>query len=66
MRKLATKKDIEASVEPLFTQDEFNQRQKEYPLLPPQAFAKRERNLWTRPASFQLKVQSSKKKTIAL
>lgn len=55
MRKLATKKDIEASVEPLFTQDEFNQRQKEYPLLPPQAFAKRERNLWTRPASFQLK-----------
>ena len=34
MRKLATKEDIQASVEPLFTTDEMAQRQKEYPILP--------------------------------
>lgn len=41
MRKLATKEDIQASVDPLFTHDEIVQRQKEYPTLPPGIFAKK-------------------------
>ena len=55
MRKLATKEDIQASVEPLFTTDEMAQRQKEYQTLPPEIFAKKERKLWARPVIFQIR-----------
>lgn len=55
MRKLATKEDIQASVEPLFTPDEVAQRQTEYPILPPGVFAKKERKLWARPVTFQVR-----------
>ena len=55
MRRFASKEDLEASVEPLFTSDELKERAIRYQELPPAAFAKKERALWARPVTFHLK-----------
>ncbi|MDB8540778.1 hypothetical protein PNU79_02140 [Turicibacter sanguinis] len=55
MRRFASKEDLEASVEPLFTSDELKERATRYKELPPTTFAKKERSLWARPVTFHLK-----------
>lgn len=55
MRRFASKEDLEASVEPLFTSDELKERATKYKELPPATFAKKERALWARPVTFHLK-----------
>ena len=55
MRRFASKEDLEAFVDPLFTSDELKERAIRYKELPPATFAKKERALWARPVTFNLK-----------
>ena len=50
-----SKEDLEATVEPLFNSDELKEQTIRYQELSPCAFAKKERSLWARPITFQLK-----------
>lgn len=55
MRRFASKEDLGANVEPLFTSEEIEERTTKYKELSPTAFAKRERALWSRPVTFHLR-----------
>ena len=59
MRRFASKEDLEASIEPLFTSDELKERATRYKELSPATFAKKERALWARPVTFHLKGKTS-------
>ena len=55
MRRFASKEDLGANVEPLFTLEEIEDRTIKYKELSPTAFAKKDRALWARPVTFHIK-----------